>query len=134
MSQAVNKFVETIGRPIIEKIENETGQPIAATVLVIEGGHVAFTAKIPEASLEGARASGEIRLVFKERTNSISFDGQAILQRLAEDTGYSGFLLHGKIKSADGSLRAELTGRTITYNVWDWQPAFRCTTDKSTKQ
>ena len=133
LPQIVNEFVESIGRPVIEKLENETRQPIAVSVTVIDRGSIIFTSAIPSGSLNGAPATGELRLALKERTNSVSFDGQAVLRHLADGTGCSGFLLHGKIGQIDGSFKAELRGRTMTYNVWDWQPAFRCATDDSTK-
>lgn len=134
LGQLVDVFIQTIGRPVVAELEKESGQPIAATVSVVEGGHVVHTANIPEGDLSGTRATGEVRLRLQERTASISIEGQAILRGLAESTGYSGFLLHGKITRNDDSLSAKLTGRTNTYNVWDWQPAFRCATDESTKQ
>jgi len=132
LQQLVDTFIQTIGRPVVAELEKESGQLIAATVSVVEGGHVIFTANIPESDLRGTCATGELRLRLQERTASISIDGQAILRGLAESTGYSGFLLRGKITCNDDSLSANMTGRTNTYNVWDWQPAFRCATDEST--
>jgi hypothetical protein len=133
LQQLLGTFVQTIGRPVIEKIENETGQPIAATVLAIDGGRVLATAAIPEGELHGTRATGEVRLTFRERANSITFEGQAILHGVAEGTGYSGFLLYGKFTVADDQVSAKLNGRTITYNEWEWQPTFRCATDEVSK-
>jgi hypothetical protein len=65
-----------------------------------------------------------------ERFHSVTFEAQAILHGLAPDTGYSGFLLHGRITGASDALSAKLTGRTNTYHVWEWQPFFRCAADK----
>jgi len=129
----VRAFIEAVGRPVVEKLESETGQPIAATVAVIESGRIVVTSSVPEGRMEGDRAVGELRLTFRERFTSVSFEAQAILRGLAPDTGYSGFLLQGKIVGSGESFQIKLTGRTNLYNDWEWRPTFRCTTDEVSK-
>ena len=129
LEQYAALFVQTVGRPVISRLENETAQPIVASLLVVHDGRVEFSARIPEGEARGALATGEVRLKFRERAVGVTFEAQAILRGLAPDTGYSGFLLQGRITGTPEALQSKLGGQTNTYNVWDWRPEFRCASD-----
>ena len=112
--------------PTLRKLDEETGQPIQATVSI--RWHSTWTDQEirtrHDVQAESA-ASGEVRVVLKEvSAGNINVLAESILKGLAPGSGFSGFSLRGKLELDADGWSARVTAHTNRYNVWEWRKEF----------
>ena len=111
--------------PALYALAAEARQPIDAVITLIDADAMASATKSIGGGGDGSVARGEVRVVIKRSDrDQVVFEAQAIIHGLAPGTGLSGLALRGKVTNRAGVPEVKLTGKSIRYNVWTWEPQY----------
>jgi hypothetical protein len=121
-------FVTHVLGNIIHELQANHHQTVNCRVVVVLGNAVVNQQQVKFEDSLGANlqaAHAEIRLSFKGEPPTGRFYAQAIVNGFAEETGFSGFIVQGKITLGDNLPSVRLTGRAFTYDDHEWVKELR---------
>lgn len=124
--ELLEAVVNEIAMPALSELDQEAKQSIRAKVSAMIGGTVAAREICTRTTDTENSARGQIKALLKEGTmpGVYSFSVECVIEGLAPGTGFSGFVMRGKLILSDSAAAIKVAGRTNRYNVWSWGKDF----------
>jgi hypothetical protein len=127
LRRTLEVFLRGVLEPELRKLEDESAQRVNATIEALCGNTVGLSRQILSAANHLGYAAAlrvRVRIGKGYRKGRYRFKCQSISTGLADNTGFSGFLMSGCIEESSSSNTA-LDSLSYRYNVWNWDPAFQ---------
>lgn len=116
----LESVVRDVLNPALEEVEREVGQRIAVAGFISVGG--VETRSWVAGSDRDANLRAVGRAAFRQTGGRhVPFSVQIRVPR-DPATGWTGINLNGWIRPTESGITVEPRGKTIVYNVEDWQP------------
>lgn len=124
--ELLESVVNEIAMPALSELGQEAKQPIRAKVSAMFGGTVAACEICTRATDSENNAWGEVKVLLKEGAmpGVFNFSVECVIEGLAPGTGFSGFVMRGKLTKSGSAASIKVAGRTNRYNVWSWGKDF----------
>lgn len=124
--ELLDAVVSKIAMPTLLELEQETKQSIRAKVSAMFTGVVAIREICTRATDSDNGALGEVKVLLKEGAlpGVFNYSVECVLEGIAPGTGFSGFVMRGKLIVSDNETSIKIAARTNRYNVWTWGKDF----------
>lgn len=116
MREDLEELLEQYVIGLLRELAAETSRNIKYSLIDVVDRSVCLSGVVTVENSRG-EANVELRLTKRKTGRPTRFTLQAITRDLSLETGYSGFIAKGRLKSPSG---VEILGRANTYNVFDW--------------
>jgi len=116
MREDLEEVLEEYVNGLLRELAAETSRNIKYSLIDVADSSVCMSGVVTVENSRG-EANVEVRLTKRRTGRPTRFTLQAITRDLSPETGYSGFIVKGRLEEPSG---IEILGRANTYNVLDW--------------
>ncbi|PHM76855.1 hypothetical protein Xcab_02557 [Xenorhabdus cabanillasii JM26] len=117
-----DKAIKLAIQPFLIKLAKEVGQEIKVNIIGKFDNDLVETEYVSPTYTGKGKSHGEVKVMFKEAfPERYRFTAEAVIYNLKPSSGYSGFVMKGRLVFNNGECEfGPLPGRN-KYNFWGWQ-------------